>query len=85
MSYVNITLMVRPLIVRINVKQALFILTVVMMTVFAHGAQAYEATGVSVKTENRQIVEIVIPSDATDADLAMLAEKLNTIEPSEGR
>ena len=61
-------------------KHLLLILTVLLA--FAAPAMAHEE-GVAVQMgDDQQVVEIVIPVDATEAELAMLAEKLNAIEPS---
>jgi hypothetical protein len=62
-------------------KQFLFTLTVLLA--LAAPAMAYDMDQtVSVETTNDQIVEVIIPVDATEAELAMLAKKLNAIEPS---
>jgi uncharacterized coiled-coil protein SlyX len=60
-----------------------FLLTLTVLLALAAPAMAHEMDqSVSIETANEQIVEVIIPVDATEAELAMLAEKLNAIEPS---
>ena len=65
----------------------LTLMTIASLAAFAVPALALgEGEVLTIKRgEDQQVVEILIPSDATDAEMEQLASLLNSLEPSEQR